>query len=560
MNQPMIEINVGPRNLAEVIQRLEANTKLDAVKRRDLISAVSCAANLIGRQPFELEADVPELRDALLKVHPKQAGITAKRLSNIKSALGLALRLTRAAPRQRRNADRTDAWLNFLNNAGAKHQKRQLSRLVHYCCSHGLEPDQVNDDVMSAFEAHLDASILTKNPKEIRKDTSYAWNAIIKQNNLSFTLLVVPKADRYIATPLNQYPVSLQADLAKYIDRLRHAYIMDEEGPDRALSETSLRNIEAHVRQFLDAACSNGFDRTDFENLSDTLRPGVLKAAVTKIQERQGGQLTATTRNILSTLQAIAKYHVKAPDETVNLIRKAKSKIGDVQIGMTDKNMERLAQFDDPRNIARLVTLPNELMQWAQENSTHKRAPLRAMHAVAISILLVCPLRIKNISMLDIERHLTLHRDGKHKLYTLHIPASEMKNRNPMDFALGEQPSRHLETYLSNFRQHVSDDPGTALFPKKSGGGPQTPDNLGPDISRLIYRETGLVMNAHLFRHFSGMMYLNHNPGEFETVRQFLGHKKLDTTMAFYARFSGKAAVQRYDEAVLSKWQGCEDD
>ncbi len=495
-----------------------------------------------------------------MKVHPKQAGITAKRLSNIKSDLGLALRITRTAPRQRSSADRTDAWLSFLNSASVKHQKHQLSRFVDFCCSHGLEPDQVNDNVMSAFEAHLDARILTKNPKEIRKDASYAWNAIIKQNNLSFTPLVVPKADRYIAAPLNQYPVSLQADLAKYLERLRHADIMDEEGPDRALSETSLRNVEAHVRQFLDAACSNGFDRTDFENLSDALRPDVMKAAVTKIQERQGGQLTATTRNILATLQAIAKYHVKAPNETVNLIRKAKSKIGDVQIGMTDKNMERLAQFDDPRNIARLVTLPNDLMQWAQENSTQKHAPLRAMHAVAISILLVCPLRIKNISMLDIERHLRAQRGGKHKIYALHIPASEMKNRNPMDFALGEQPSRHLETYLSNFRQHVSNDPGTALFPKKSGGGPRTPDNLGHEISRLIRRETGLVMNAHLFRHFNGMMYLNYYPGEFETVRQFLGHKKLDTTMTFYARFSSKAAIARYDQAVLSKWQGGQDD
>lgn len=55
-------------------------------------------------------------------------------------------------------------------------------------------------------------------------------------------------------------------------------------------------------------------------------------------------------------------------------------------------------------------------------------------------------------------------------------------------------------------------------------------------------------------------MLLNGFPGEYETMRQMLGHRKLDTTMAFYARFSSKAAVERYDEAVLSKWQGYEDD
>ncbi len=470
MNQPVIEISVGAGNLAEVIQRLECNTRLDKIRRRDLISAVNGAAKLIGRQPFELKADVPDLRRALSKVHPMQAGIKPKRLSNIKSDLGVALRLTRSAPRKRRKADRTDAWLQFLNGANAEHQKHQLARFADYCSNHGIEPDQVDDDVASRFEACLDATILTKDPREIRKAISYAWNSIVKRNDLPLTLLAVPKAERYIATPLNQYPGSLQADLEKYIDRLRHADIMDDEGPDKALSEVSLHNIRAHVRQFLDAACSNGFERADFEKLSDIVEPDVIKAGVNKIRERQGGKLTATIRNILSTLQAIAKYHVKASDETLKLIRRAKSKVGEFQCGMTDKNMERLAQFENPKNIARLLTLPDELIQWAIDNPTSGRAPLRAMHAVAISILLVCPLRIKNLAMLDIERDLTFWPDGKHKRFMVNVPACKVKNNNPIDFALGERPSRHLETYLSKFRQHVSDTPGTALFPKRSGG------------------------------------------------------------------------------------------
>lgn len=159
MNQTIIEISVSPRNLAEVIKRLEGNTKLDATKRRDLISGVTCAANLIGRQPFELTASVPDLRRALLNVHPVQCGITAKRLANIKADLGQALRFARAMPRQRPNVERTDAWSDFLRQASAKHQRFQLSRFVTYCCNHGIEPDQVTDDVMEGFAAYLDARI-----------------------------------------------------------------------------------------------------------------------------------------------------------------------------------------------------------------------------------------------------------------------------------------------------------------------------------------------------------------------------------------------------------------
>lgn len=560
MNQPIVEVNIRPRTLADVIERLKLNSGLKEKRRRDLISAVTCAANLIGRQPFELEANVPDLRRALLRVHPVQAGITAKRLANIKVDLGRALRVTRAAPRQRSNRECTDAWLDFLRQASAEHQWPRLSRFVTYCCNHGIEPDQVTDDVMAGCVAYLGARILTKDPKAILKESAQTWNAIIRRADLALRVLSVPRADRYLATPLDQYPISFQTDLAKYIDRLRHADIMDEDGPDKPLSDISLRNIEAHVRQLLDAACGNGYSPDDFQTLADIVEPATIKAGVHRIRERQGGKLTATVRNILATLQAIAKYHVKAPDETVQIIRRAKTKVGELHIGMTDKNMERLAQFDDPKNIARLLTLPDELMQSAKANPQAGRAPLRAMQAVAISILLACPIRIKNLAMLDIERHFTVRHEGRRKLFMVNVSAKDVKNNNSIDFDLGENQSGLLDTYLSQFRQRVSDDPGSFVFPKKAGGGHRTPDNFGKEISALIYRETGLVMNAHLFRHLAGMLLLNNNPGEFETVRRFLGHKKLDTTTAFYARFSNKAAVARYDEIVLSKWQGGQHD
>lgn len=560
MNKPMIDVCVGPSTLTNVIQELERNTRLDKTKRRDLISAVTCAANLIDRQPFELKANVPELRRALLKIHPVQAGITAKRLANIKSDLGYALRVTRAVPRQRPNAERTDAWKRFMSNTDAKHQRSQLSRFVSFCCNHGIEPDQVSGDVMDCFETYLDRHILTKEPKKIRSDSIQTWNVIIRRKSLPLLLLPVRRSERYIATPLDQYPKSLNADLAKYIDRLRHAEIMDEEGPDKALRDISLRNIQAHVRQLLDAACANGFVRDDFQGLADVVEPEVIKAGVHQIRERQGGKLTATVRNILATLQAIAKYHVKAPDETVQMIRRAKTKAGEFQFGMTDKNMERLAQFDDPKNVARLLTLPDHLIQVAKLNPKSSRAPLRAMQAVAISILLACPLRIRNLAMLNIERHLTVRRDGRRKRFMVNVSAEDVKNNSSIDFDLGAQQSVLLETYLSEFRQQVSDDPGSFLFPKKSGGDFRSPAQLGSELTSLIYRETGLIMNAHLFRHFAGMMFLTHNPGEFETVRRILGHKKLDTTTSFYARFSNKAAIKRYDETVLSKWRGYDDD
>ncbi len=55
-------------------------------------------------------------------------------------------------------------------------------------------------------------------------------------------------------------------------------------------------------------------------------------------------------------------------------------------------------------------------------------------------------------------------------------------------------------------------------------------------------------MNPHLFRHFAGWNYLKAHPGDYETVRQLLGHKSINTTIVFYTGIEVIAAHERYDE------------
>jgi integrase len=111
--------------------------------------------------------------------------------------------------------------------------------------------------------------------------------------------------------------------------------------------------------------------------------------------------------------------------------------------------------------------------------------------------------------------------------------------------------TRLIRMYLKSYRHLVSDDPGDWLFPCRNGG-PRS-DHLAEDMCKVIYRETGLIMNAHLFRHFAGMLYLQQRPGAYEAVRRILGHRKLDTTTSFYTDLESKWAIRHYDEVVLSK-------
>lgn len=92
------------------------------------------------------------------------------------------------------------------------------------------------------------------------------------------------------------------------------------------------------------------------------------------------------------------------------------------------------------------------------------------------------------------------------------------------------------------------------MFPRRSDGLPRATGQISQSLSGQIYRETGLRVHAHLFRHIAAKLYLSENPDDFETVRRLLKHRNFNTTMEFYAELSNQWAQQRYDEVVLSKW------
>ncbi|MDB5660495.1 MAG: xerDC1 [Cypionkella sp.] len=178
------------------------------------------------------------------------------------------------------------------------------------------------------------------------------------------------------------------------------------------------------------------------------------------------------------------------------------------------------------------------------------------MYAAAITILLSCPMRMKNLASLDIDKHLTSHGHGAGLRYSIRVDANEVKNHSHVEVQLNAKNSRLLDKYIMQWRHHISPIASTALFPNRGNGTARPSSNFGQTLTAEIYRQTGIGMNPHLFRHFAAYLYLQERPGDFETVRRFLGHKKLETTMTFYAELSNKWAHEHYDDVVLKKWGG----
>jgi integrase len=221
------------------------------------------------------------------------------------------------------------------------------------------------------------------------------------------------------------------------------------------------------------------------------------------------------------------------------------------QGGLTAKNRERLRPFEDPEVLQRLLSLPIRLFE-QNRGKPGRMAALRREEALAIALLLHCPVRRKNLVGLHLERNLRRMGDGR---VFLCFDGSEVKNRRPIEFELPPALVRMLEEHLAT-RSPLLCPAGTVwLFPRRDGGAPMELSHLTKRVSSLIRKETGLEVHVHLFRHLAAKVLLEAHPGYYEVVRRLLGHAALSSTLSAYTGFEAGTATRLYSE-LISKAQG----
>jgi integrase len=549
-----IPIVVRESTLADLIETLAGNERLSKTRRRDLICAVNTAARLANRRPEEIAANARELRERLARIHPTQANMTAKRLANVKSDLAAALKHVPAKRKVRiREGGYSTSWRAFRETLETDWQRYTLSRLTRYCSARRIPPERVSDELIGHFREHLDQTQIAKNPNKIAHITIQTWNGFVSRTVADLPLLTKPACRRFITRPLTDYPQSFRDNLQAWLDRLSQSAIFAENAPPKPLRPDTLRNIRASIRQFAHALVEQGTPIHSLTTLADLVRLDAYKSGLQYFYERNGNSPPTWLANMAGHLVAIAKYHVRVDTKELEQLRTLKARLAVESPGLTEKNKARLAQFEDTRNVDRLLALPEHLMRRAKASKrVSSRVALGVMYAVAVELLLACPIRVGNLARLNIETHFRWYGQGRSQRLAMVIPGSEVKNKEPVEVDLPQESMRLVKAYLADWRPLISDGPGDWLFPAR-GGGHRIPVHLSQEMSKVIFKHTGLRVNAHLFRHLAGMLYLIENPGEYETVRRLLGHRKMATTTTFYAPLENKQAVKRYDEAVLSK-------
>jgi integrase len=535
-------------NLQEVLERLGGELGKPG---EDMRSAIRMLARGIGRKPKDVPTDPPVLRLLIGETMPARLAITPKRWANIRSlVLGAMKHAGVEVAAGRDTGGPSAAWREWLKLVPSKSDRHGLSRLASFCSRSGVAVEMVTEKVFAQFSEALEAGTLAPNPLRFIRSAAKAWNRAVDTTPgwPSLHLSQPPDTRRY-ALPPATFGESFHGD--------RDAYLARGGSPDpfaddysKPLRRDTITQRRRAINQLATAAVQGGCDPSTIRSLADLTDPTKAKAALQWLLTR-AGHYTPDLASKAQLLHTIAVLWVKDEGHATKLAAYARAFHDPVKRrGMTAKNRERLRQFDLVANVQALLVLPLRILEQAKAAKEPTEDMARQlMFALAVEILLVAPIRIKNLAWLEVEKHLLEVRRGRQVTRHIVIPDFDTKTRVAYEMELPQTSRTILAVYLDRFRSLLAPEGSPYLFPGQ-GVGPRNRSAFGRSLSEFIHRQTGLGMNPHLFRHLAAKLHLRAYPQQIEVVRLILSHGSSETTEKFYADLKADHAFRSYDAMI----------
>ena len=207
---------------------------------------------------------------------------------------------------------------------------------------------------------------------------------------------------------------------------------------------------------------------------------------------------------------------------------------------------------------ADLYELGIRLMEtWADARPQQIYKATRYRDGLILSLLISCPIRLKNLAALVIGRHLVF--DGN--AYRLTLTAEETKTSRPYVAAVPQELTSYIDQWLRVHRPTLQSI-ATADAHDGSVGGYLWIDRWGHSMSaRAIQHQVwwrtrqafGKPIWPHLFRDCAVTELVDCAPAEIEIAPDLLGHADLRTTRKHYIQAQGMTAHARIQEMVARR-------
>ena len=475
--------------------------------------------------------------------------MSAKTLQNVRAGFLAAVKVAGFMPAQRLAKALTADWVKLLDGQ-SKRTRLGLARLARYASARKIAPRQVDDAVVADMIREIRECSLYRNPNRLHRTTAQVWNALARQRARKLRMLAVPS----FAKPAKRIAWSavgdeFRQDLDDYLRWCGGADLFAADARPQPLAPRTIRLCSDQVRAALTALVESGADPQQLTALADLVSPRNFKAILTRRYERNGGVANSFDIYFARTLIRIAREWVKLGATELAELNRLAARLPKLTSGLTKKNRAALRQFDDWAAFQGLHALPDQL--WAEvkrDRRGNRHTLAKAQAALAIGLLLYTPIRLQNLASLRFGAHLFV-RQGRGAISTLEIPAQEVKNRRDLAFDLPPKVARMLLDYANSIAPRIIGHRPERLFVNLDGKAKQ-PQGVALLIRKTLRKRVGIELTPHQFRHLSARTVLDTEPGAFETVRQLLGHKSLNTTVTAYTGIDSARAARHHYQII----------
>jgi len=538
----------------DAITIIAAADQLPAQTRRHWGTSLRQIAKALDKPLEVIPSRLTAVRAELARLHHRPLGWTPKTLQNHRSNVRSVLRwLAREKDIPEHGAPLAPAWAELRAQIKDPFVRWRMSSFMRFCSASGIAPDEVDETVLERFKRYRAQSGRPADDASGRR-LARAWNSNVgKIRGWPTRRLSEPPVKPLTELPWAQFPEGLRGDVEQYLQSLTKVRRGRNGRRIRPLKPSTIKARRVELAAAARMAVKAGVAIGDLNSLSALLSPDVAEKILDAYWTKNGETPKAFTIDLACRFVAIAR-ETKCIDEAARArLDEMRRDLEDRRRGgLTDKNTALIRQVLTPGVWNRVVNLPQNLMSTArsQHSSAPARAAVTAQLAVAIAILTVAPVRLANLVAIKLGINL-IKPDGPDSNYWLIFPDHDVKNRVGLQYPLEQYLTQMIDEYVHDFRPILLRGRNDNwLFPGQRGGAKANILFSG-QITDRIYQLTGLRITVHQFRHAAGAMVLKHRPGEYELVRQLLGHRNVQTTINAYIGLENIHASEIFSKMVL---------
>jgi len=363
---------------------------------------------------------------------------------------------------------------------------------------------------------------------------------------------------RFTGPALRDFPAGLQQDIDTRCALLAKRHRTSTGRVVRPCAPSTIAMRQRELIAAVRAAVEAGIPLEDLSSLRELLRPDRVEIIIEHYWRKNGDRPTLYTIDLASRFLALARSESGINKDEITRIDEIRICLEEYRSsGLTEKNRRLIREIAHTDVWREVVQLPPRLMARARANGKAMpvKAAVTAQLAVAITILIRAPVRVQNLAAIQIGVNL-IRLGGVGAPYMLVFPDYDVKNGVPLEFEFDARTTEIIDEYIHEHRPQLMRGLNHGYLFPGAGKEAKRTKTLSKQISKLLWKELGLKITPHQFRHAAAYIMLKADPGNYELVRRVLGHRSSATTRDFYIGLEALEANRLFGEMVTRLERG----